>query len=36
VPDMRAFTRRFSELAASAGGRYDGWAAAGNVQRFSV
>jgi len=32
VPDMRELTRRFSELATSAGGRYDGWAAAGNVE----
>jgi hypothetical protein len=30
VPDMRELTRRFTELATSAGGRYDGWAAGGN------
>ena len=36
VPDMRDLTRRFGELATSVGGRYDGWAAAGNAQRFSV
>jgi hypothetical protein len=36
IPDMRELTQRFSELAGSAGGRYDGWAAADNPQRFSV
>jgi hypothetical protein len=36
VPDMRELTRRFTELATSVGGRYDGWAAAGNAQRLSV
>lgn len=27
VPDMQALSRRFTELAASHGGQYDGWAA---------
>jgi hypothetical protein len=36
IPDMRELTQRFSELAGSAGGRYDGWAAADSPQRFSV
>lgn len=29
VPDMQALTQRFNALAASHGGRYDGWATAG-------
>jgi hypothetical protein len=30
IPDMRELTRRFTELASAAGGRYDGWAAGGS------
>ncbi len=35
VPDMQALTRRFGELAAVHGGRYDGWNAGIVPQRLS-